>query len=148
MARQDTRVDGGQINFQRADGSNIDWIDFVSSNYCFRMVYENGLTGVVSFPRPGSNNEVNVAYLNGVSQTTNGYIRIHNGITIQWGTSVSNTTVTFPISFSSCFGVVATSNDGSNHYEEAFNCYGINGSNFYLQHRYGGYWAKWIAIGV
>ena len=147
VARQDTGSEGGQINFQRADGRNVDYIDFLSGEYNFRMVYDSGTTGTVSFPRPGSNICVSVAYLNGVSPASNGYMRIHNGITIEWGHYNGNEgTITFPVSFGTLFAVVACNQGNA---EGGVQIYSKSASGFSYKSYYSNLSGiDWIAIGV
>lgn len=67
----------------------------------------------------------------------------------QWGMCVSDTDVTFPISFgTACYVIVATSYDTDHNYEEAFNIVPPDTkSQFHIHNRYGGYTGRWIAIG-
>jgi len=57
----------------------------------------------------------------GVSYAANGYLKLNDGFTLQWGvyTASDNTNqnITFPVTFNTCFGVV-TSSSGK-HFENS-----------------------------
>jgi hypothetical protein len=110
----------------------------------------NGLTGAVSFPYLAAASE---------SLAVNGYCRLSNGLTFQWGTgnlpgaSGSNTSITFPTPFTSaCFNVQVTiagapglSGDNGPFTAQSFNTTTLT---VYSTNDTGGANFHWFATGV
>lgn len=68
-----------------------------------------GLVSTSSVPTTG-NHLTNKTYVDGTLSTgASGYVRLPNGLILQWGSSTIGATTTFPIAFpNSCFQVVAS----------------------------------------
>ena len=87
----------------------------------------------------------------GASYAANGYEKLSDGLTIQWGTvqasSLGYTTVTFPITFNTLFSVVKSSAyKGSDSSGEERYISWQNNAQFRTGYDTGGF--NWIAIGI
>lgn len=86
-----------------------------------------------------------------VSKNINGYVKI-GGIMIQWGRnnalSKSNTTVSYPLPFSSVYSVVITAEDSNVDQNKSLVACNISNNNFQINNtEKSHYYCRWIAIG-
>ena len=84
----------------------------------------------------------------GVSYAANGYLKLNDGFTLQWGTIPGGTNgyIAFPITFSTCFGIVSGLHGVQ--YDEnyfGFSSYSNAGFNVYCP---AGRTLRYIAIGI
>ena len=135
LAKQDSNLEGGQINFERADNDPLSTnptIDLL--NGAFRIFgadsngvvhipltidIENNVVGVVDSDVEGS-----AVSTVAKSKSSNGYFKLGNGLLIQWGryTTVSGTdehTISFSTPFSSATSYTIVKNYQSNHSTDA-----------------------------
>lgn len=84
-----------------------------------------------------------------ISKSGNGYVKLGNGIIIQWGNSSTPNTVTFPTAFTSTPQVViSTSHSEKKDDARVSSTYNVTKTSF-KSHRYGSevFPFRWIAIG-
>jgi len=118
-------------------------------NNHFRFIYNGQVQCEIACNSAGMTDNF---FFGNYNKSGNGYNRLNNGFIIQWGTATGlsgygYTTVTFPVTFSTCFTVVQTEYFNSDNAAS-----GIRGVSWFnnAQARLGyeNYGCTWIAIGV
>ena len=89
------------------------------------------------------------------SLTPNGYVKLSNGLIIQWGTSATigangSTTVTFPIAFTTVFNVVAGKFGGIAAQDGGSGALSVSNTSFVAHNgdNVSSAAVSWIAIGI